>query len=122
VARVAARVVLRLRRGFLLLDDPAGYAVPVRWGQVTEVGPVWTAVYSPASEEPRTAVAAYRLRTADGQAHEISRSFKNVQDPYLEIGQLFRHLAPAVIGKSMPTFPTIGQIIAAYAWTPGPGA
>jgi hypothetical protein len=79
-------------------------------------------VYSPASEEPRTAVAAYRLRTADGQAHEISRSFKNVQDPYLEIGQLFRHLAPAVIGKSMPTFPTIGQIIAAYAWTPGPGA
>jgi hypothetical protein len=106
--------------GFLL--DPAGDAVPVRWGQVTEVSPVWTEVYSPAAEEPRTALAAYRLRTADGRAHEISRSFKNVQDPYLEIGQLFRQLAPAVIGKTMPVFPTIDQIIAAYARTPGPGA
>jgi hypothetical protein len=65
---------------------------------------------------------AHRLRTADGQAHEISRSFKNVQDPYLEMGQLFRHLAPTTIGTTMPTFPTIDQIIAAYAKGPGPGA
>jgi len=108
--------------GFVLLGDPSVDAVLVRWGQVTAVGPVWTEVHSPASEESRPVLGAYRLRTADGQAHKISRSFKNVQDPYLEMGQLFRRLAPATIGTTMPVFPTIDQIIAAYAGKPGPGA
>ena len=99
-----------------------GAAVPVRWDQVIEVTPVWTEVYRPAAEESRPALAAYRLRTADGQAHEISRSFKDVQDPYLEMGQLFRHLAPNTIGTTRPAFPTIDQIIAAYAGMPAPGA
>jgi len=36
-----------------------------------------------------------------------------VQDPYLEMGQLFRRLAPDTIGTTMPVFPTIDQIIAA---------
>ena len=61
-----------------------------------------------------------RLRTADGQPHEISRSLKNVRDPYQEIGQLFRTIAPGSVGKTMPTFPTVDQIIAAYAGRPGP--
>lgn len=108
--------------GFILLVDPSVDAAPVRWDQVTAVGPVWTEVYSPASEESRPVLAGYRLRTADGQTHEISRSFKNVQDPYLEMGQLFRRLAPATIGTTMPTFPTVDQIIAAYARNPGLGA
>jgi hypothetical protein len=93
----------------------------VRWGRVTGVGPVWTQEHNPPAEEPRTVLGAYRLGTADGQAYEISRSFKNVEDPYLEMGQLFRNLAPATIGTTMPTFPTIDQIIAAYASKPGPG-
>jgi hypothetical protein len=67
-------------------------------------------------------LAAYRLRTADGQTHVISRSFKNVQDPYLEMGQLFRRLAPATIGTTMPTFPTVDQIITAYARNSALGA
>jgi hypothetical protein len=54
---------------------------------------------------PLATLAAYRLWTAAGQTHEISRSFKNVQDPYLEMGQLFRHLAPNTIGTTMPAFP-----------------
>jgi hypothetical protein len=108
--------------GFLLLGDPPGGAGPVRWGQVTEVGPVWTEVYNPASEQYRPVLGAYRLRTADGLTHEIPRSFKNVEDPYHEMGQLFRRLAPVTIGTTMPTFPTIDQIIAAYAAKPGPGA
>ena len=58
----------------MLREDPPGGAVPVRWGQVTEVGPVWTEVYSPATEESKPALAAYRLRTAARQTHEISRS------------------------------------------------
>jgi hypothetical protein len=62
----------------------------------------------------------YRLRTADGQAHEISRDFKNLEDPYLEMGQLFRTLSPGTIGKTMPAFPTIDQIIATYVSKPGP--
>jgi hypothetical protein len=31
------------------------------------------------------------------------------------MGRLFRRLAPATIGAIMPTFPTIDQVIAAYA-------
>ena len=100
----------------MLLDDPLGTGVAVRWDQVTGVGPVWTQVYSPGSEDdPKTVLSAYRLRTADGRAYDISRSFKNVQDPYREMGQLFRHLAPNTIGTTMPTFPTVDQIISAYA-------
>ena len=45
-----------------------------------------------------------------------------MEDPYHEMGQLFRALAPAIIGTTMPTFPTIDQVIAAYASKPGPGA
>ena len=108
--------------GFVLLDDPAGDAVPVRWGQVTAVGSVWTQEHDPVAEEPRTVLGGYRLRTADGRVHEISRSFKNVEDPYHEMGQLFRALAPNTVGTTMPTFPTIDQVIAAYASKPGPGA
>ena len=105
--------------GFVLLDDPAGDAVPVRWSQVTVVGPVWTQKHDPVAEEPRTVLGGYRLRTADGQAYDISGEFKNVEDPYHEMGQLFRGLAPGIIGTTMPTFPTIGQVVAAYT---GPAA
>jgi hypothetical protein len=100
--------------GFVLLDDPAGDAIPVRWDQVTAVGPVWTQAHDPVAEEPRTVLGGYRLRTADGRAHDISSSFKNVEDPYHEMGQLFRGLAPTTVGTTMPTFPSIGQVIAAY--------
>jgi hypothetical protein len=31
------------------------------------------------------------------------------------MGQLFRYLAPSTIGTTMPTFPTVDQIISAYA-------
>jgi hypothetical protein len=75
VARAAARVwCCAFAEAFMLLDDPAGVAVPVRWDQVIEVTPVWTEVYRPAAEESR------------------------------------------------PTFPTIDQLIAAYARKPAPGA
>jgi hypothetical protein len=108
--------------GFMLLDDPRSDAAPVRWSQVTEVGEVWAEVYNPSTEESRPALTAYRLRSADGQTHEISRSFQNVRDPYREVGQLLRSLAPASVGKTMPAFPTIDEIIAAYAGKPGPRA
>ena len=105
--------------GFALLDDPAANAVPVRWDQVTAVGPVSAQAHDPVAEEPRTVPGGYRLQTADGRAYEVSREFKNVEDPYQEMGQLFRALAPNTIGTTMPRFPTIGQVIAAYA---GPAA
>jgi len=108
--------------GFMLLDDPRADAAPVRWSQVTEVGEVWTEAYDPAAEQSRLVLTAYRLRLAGRQAHEISRSFRNVRDPYGDVGQLLRGLAPASSGQAMPTFPTIDEIIAAYARTPAPGA
>jgi hypothetical protein len=104
--------------GFMLLDDLPDE--PVRWSQITEVGEVWTEVYRPGEEDGRPALAAYRLRSADGRVHDISRSFRNVQDPYGEVGQLLRGLAPGTVGKTMPRFPTIDEIIAAYA-KPGRG-
>ncbi len=106
----------------LLLDDPRADAVPVRWSQVAEVGEVWTEVYDVSAEESRPALTAYRLRCAEGRTLEISRSFQNVRDPYRQVGQLLRSVMPAAVGKTMPTCPTIDEIIAAKAGKPGPRA
>jgi hypothetical protein len=108
-------------QGFMLADDPPAQAWPVRWSQVTEVSDVWTGVYNAASEESRPTLTGYRLRLADGQAVEISRSFWNVLDPYRQVGQLLRSLLPAQAGAVLPKFPTIDEIIAGYAKRPGPG-
>jgi len=106
--------------GFLLLDDAQPAAMPVRWSEVTEIGQVWTNTYRPGDEDdPTPVLSAYQLRTADGRVHQISRYFKNVQDPYREMGQLFRMLSPGTIGKTMPRFPTVDEILAAYARPPG---
>jgi hypothetical protein len=105
--------------GFLLLDDAQPTAMPVRWSEVTEIGQLWTNSYRPGDEDPTPVLSAYDLRLADGRALEIPRSFKNVQDPYQEVGQLFRGLAPNTIGKTMPRFFTIDEILATYARTPG---
>jgi hypothetical protein len=107
-------------QGCVLLDDPRADAVPLRWSQVTEVGEVWTEGYDVSAEESRPALTAYRLGWADGQTREISRSFQNVRDPYPDVGQLLRGMMPASVGKTMPRFPTIDEIIAAYAGKPGP--
>jgi hypothetical protein len=108
--------------GFMLLDGPRSDAVPVRWSQVTEVSPVWTEVFDADSGESRRTLTAYRLRTADGQSRDISRSFQNVRDPYREVGQLLKAITPASFGNTMPALPTIDQVIAAYARRPGPNA
>jgi len=108
--------------GFVLLDDPRADGVLVRWSQVSEVGEVWAEVYDASAQESRPALAAYRLGCADGQVLEISRSFKNVQDPYSEVGHLLRSLMPVTVGNTMPRFPTIDEIIAAHAGKPGPRA
>jgi hypothetical protein len=105
---------------FMLLDGPQADLVPVPWHQITEVVPVWTNTYRPGDEDtPSPVLTAYRLRTADGRVYEISRSFRNVQDPYGEMGQLFRGIAPGTVGKTMPKLPAIDEIIASYAPAPG---
>jgi hypothetical protein len=106
--------------GFVMVDDPRADAVPLLWSQVTEVSEVWTDVYNVSAEESRPALTAYRLRWADGQTSEISRSFRNVRDPHREVGQLLRSLMPASAGNIMPAFPTIDEIITAYAGKRGP--
>lgn len=109
--------------GFLLQDGPPADATPVRWSQVTEVIQVWGETRRFGDDGDTTPVLrAYRLRSADGRVHEISRSFRNVQDPYGEMGQLFRGLAPGTVGKTMPRVPTIDEIIATYAGKPGRSA
>lgn len=107
-------------QGFMLLDDPPSETVPLRWSRVTEVGEVWTEVYDVSAEESRPTLTAYRLRWADGQTREISRSFQNVEDPYRQVGQLLRSIMPASAGRIMPRFLTIDEIIAAYAGQPDP--
>lgn len=102
--------------GFLLLDEQLPYAAPARWSQVAEVEEVWTKVYT--EDDVRLDLTAYRLRMADGRTCEVPRSFRNVQDPYGPVGQLFRGLAPNTVGRTMPRFPTIDEIIAAYAGKP----
>ena len=102
--------------------DPRSGAVLRRWSQVTEVAEVWTDVYDVSAEESGPARTAYRLRWADGQTQEISRSLQNVSDPHPDVGPLLRSMMPASAGRTMPTFPTIDEIIAAYAGKPFPRA
>jgi hypothetical protein len=104
--------------GFVLLDDTRAPVVPVRWSQVTAVSEVWSDVYNVSAEETRPALTGYRLLLADGQAREISRAFRNVRDPYREVGQLLRGMVPSVLGPTMPTFPSVDEIIATYAGRP----
>lgn len=109
-------------QGCAFLDGPQADAVFVRWSEVTEVGEVWTNVYDAGAEESRPTLTAYRLRCADGRTCEISRSLQNVRDPYPGVGPLLRGLMPADVGATMPKFPTIDEVIAAFAGKPGPRA
>jgi hypothetical protein len=105
--------------GFVLSDDPRASAIPVPWSQVTDVSLIWTQAYNPGMEdEGRPLVAGYRLRDADGQAYEITRSFHNVEDPYGEVGRSLRRIMPAAVGAAMPQFPTVDEVIATYAPRP----
>jgi hypothetical protein len=94
----------------------------LRWSEVTEVGEVWTSVYDVSVEDSRPTLTAYRLRCADGRTCEISRSLHNVRDPYPGVGPLLTGLMPADVGATMPKFPTIDGVIAAFAGKPGPRA
>jgi hypothetical protein len=105
--------------GCALLDGPQADAFYLRWSEVTEVGEVWTKVYDVSAEESRPKFTAYQLRCADGRTCEISRSLKNVRDPYPGVGPLVTGLTPADVGAAMPKFPTIDEILAAYARIPG---
>jgi hypothetical protein len=102
-------------QGCALLDGSQADAIFLRWSDVTEVGEVWTSVYDVSAEESRPTLAAYSLRCADGRACEISRSLHNVRDPYPGVGPLLKGLMPAEVGATMPTFPTIDEVVAAFA-------
>ncbi len=107
--------------GCAFLDGPQADALYLRWSEVTEVGEVWTNVYDVSAEESRPRLTAYQLRCADGRTCEISRSLKNVRDPYPGVGPLVRGVMPADVGATMPEFPTIDEVIAAFAVKP-PGS
>jgi hypothetical protein len=107
-------------QGCALLDGPQADAVFLRWSEVTGVDEVWTKVYDVSAEESRPKLTGYQLRSADGRTCEISRSLKNVRDPYPGVGPLVTGLTPADVGATMPKFPAIDEILAAYARKPGP--
>jgi hypothetical protein len=106
--------------GCALLDGSRTDAVCLRWSEVTEVDEVWTMVYDVSAEESRPRLTAYRLRCADGRTCEIARSLRNVRDPYPGVGPLLTGLMPAAAGQTLPKFPTIDEVIAAFARKPGP--
>jgi hypothetical protein len=45
-----------------------------------------------------------------------------VQDPYVPVGQFLKNFTPAAVGQTMPAFPTIDAIIAAYPGRQDPRA
>ena len=107
--------------GCALLDGPQADPVCLLWSEVTEVAEVWTSVYDVSAEESRPRLTAYQLRCADGEPAR-SPSLRNVRDPYAEVGPLLTGLMPAAVGATLPKFPTIDQIIAAFAAKPDPRA
>lgn len=109
-------------RGLVLLDSPDSSGtdpVLLRWDQVTGISEVWTDVYDMVSEETKPKLTGYRLGWADGQVRDIPLTFMNVRDPYRQMGQLFRGLAPNTVGRAMPVFPRIDEVLARYAGRPG---
>lgn len=98
--------------GFALKDGPRADAVMLPWSEVTAITDVWTNVYNPSAEESRPQLTGYRLDCADGRSVEISRSWRNLRDPYAGVGPLVRGLMPAGAGAAMPRFPTIDEVIA----------
>jgi hypothetical protein len=66
---------------------------------------VWSYVYDLVSEETKPKLTAYRVRWADGQVRGLPLTFQNVRDPYRQMGQLFRGIAPNIIGTTMLVFP-----------------
>jgi hypothetical protein len=106
--------------GCALLDGSRTDAVCVRWSEVAEVDEVWTEVHDVSAEESRPMLTAYTLRCADGRTCEISRSLRNVRDPYPGAGPLLTGLMPADVGPTRPKFPTIDEVIAAFAGKPDP--
>jgi hypothetical protein len=109
-------------QGCALLDGSRTDAVCVRWSEIAEVDEVWTKVSDVSAEESRPTLTAYTLRCADGRTCEISRSLRNVRDPYPGAGPLLTGLMPAAAGAIMPKFPTIDEVIATFAGKPDPRA
>jgi hypothetical protein len=101
--------------GCALLDGPQADPVYLRWSEVTDVVEVWTNVYDVSAEESRPRLTGHQLRRADGRSCEISRSLRNLRDPYAGVGPLVTGLMPAAAAATLPQFPTIDEVIATCA-------
>jgi hypothetical protein len=99
--------------GFAFIDDPRADAVTIRWNDITDIGQIWTDHYDPSSEKTTPMLTGYRLACADGRSCAIDRSLRNVRDPYPGVGRPLQGLMPASVAATMPTYPTVDEVIAA---------
>src|SRR5262249_25618939 len=95
------------------LAIPAGRGGPpdlIRWERIESLYNVWQNVFNAASEDSEPRFVAYRLRLIDGHDVVFPLSYRNMLDPYAEIGPLLTSILPGPVAETLPSHPTLGQI------------
>jgi hypothetical protein len=82
-----------------------------RWDAVESLYNVWQDVFNPVSEDSEPRFVGYRLRLADGREQTFPLSYRNMLDPYAEIGPILTTILPAPVARTLPSHPTLGQLL-----------
>jgi len=83
----------------------------IRWDAVESLYNVWQDVFNPVSEAFEPRFVGYRLRLVDGREQTFPLSYRNMLDPYAEIGPILATILPAPVAQTLPSHPTLGQVL-----------
>jgi hypothetical protein len=83
----------------------------IPWDAVESLYNVWQDVFNPVSEDSEPRFVGYRLRLADGREQTFPLSYRNMLDPYAEIGPILTTILPAPVARTLPSHPTLGQVL-----------
>ena len=100
--------------GFCAPDSSAPGPISARWEQVERVREVRTNEFNASSEESEPTLTGYELELGDGRRFLISRSYRNMMDPYAPVGRMVAGLTPPSVAEVIPRFPVIDEIIGTY--------
>jgi len=132
VSLVAGLVVLLVFSVWLLRRRPTytwlyaytdGLAMPVRrggppdvirWDNVESLYNVWKNNFNPVSEDSEPRFVAYRVRLNDGREPTFPLSYRNMLDPYADVGPLLTAILPGPVAATLPAQPNLSQLFEHY--------
>lgn len=86
----------------------------IRWNGVESLYNVWKNVFNPVSEDSEPRFVAYRLGLRSGRDLTLPLSYRNMLDPYAEIGPLLTAIMPAPVAQTLPAHLDLGQLFERY--------